>query len=112
MIATKPEIAVHEALTKLGIDFEFQYPFLGGRTSKGGLISDFYIPSLKLIISVVSRYWHWGNPERRITDRMQNEIMASQGYTTIYIDEEAANRNALYYVREALKFRDHSKYRG
>jgi len=38
--------------------------------------------------------------------------MASQGITTIYIEEEHALSNATYYVREALKLKDHSKYRG
>ena len=109
--ATKPELAVYEALTKLGIEFEYQSPFLGGRTLKGGVVADFYIPSLRLIISVVGSYWH-NQPGQRAIDRIQNETLASKGITTIYIDEDDVNRNVMYYVREALKMKDHSGYRG
>ncbi len=109
--ATAPELAVYNVLVKLiGIEnFTFQSAFLGGRQSPGGVIGDFYIPSLALIISILGIYWHYQKPERMAQDEAQNLALSAQGIKTIYIDEEDAMRNAVYYVQEALEFNDHSK---
>jgi|26BtaG_2_1085354.scaffolds.fasta_scaffold00283_19 very-short-patch-repair endonuclease len=109
MEATLPEVKVHQALTKLGISFEFQSTKMGGTQVKGGAVVDFYIPSLRLVISVIGTYWH-SDPDRRVQDSLQRTMLASQGITTIYITEEMALRNALYYVQEALRGVDHSGF--
>ncbi len=112
MQATKPELAVMNALIKLKIDFEFQSSFFGGRLQRGGAVADFVIPSLSLVINVQSSYWHYGNPERMAEDRMQQVAYETQGYRVIYIDEEDALKNATYFVSEALRGIDHSRMSG
>ena len=106
---TSPELAVYKVLVKLVGEGNFQYqtPFMGGRMLPGGVIADFYIPYLSLIISVIGVYWH-RTRERRGQDEMQRMALLSRGITTIYIDEEDANKNAYFYVSEALKLISHS----
>ncbi len=109
LMATKPELAVYRALQKLDIEFEFQSRMMGGYREKGSLIADFYIPSLSLVIAVQGLYWH-SFPGTEARDRLQRIALEGQGITTIWIDEDDALTNALYYVREALLGHDHSKF--
>ncbi len=106
---TRPELAVYNALTKLGIEFEFQSKMLGGREVKGGLIADFYLPSHSLVISVVGLYWHLQS-DTKARDILQRIALESEGIRTIYIDEDDANKNATWYVQEAMRGVDHSSY--
>ncbi len=109
MIApTKPELAVYNALTKLGIEFEWQSPMLGLYREKGSTIADFYIPLHSLVISVIGEYWH-SFPETRARDQLQRIALESQGIRVIGIDESDANRNARFYCEEALRGISHSK---
>lgn len=110
---TTPEKNVYRALQRLGYkegeDFFFQSSQLGGRLTRGGVVLDFYLPSLNLAINVQGKYWHLGRPSQLAIDRLQKIALESIGITVIYIDEDHANENAIYYVEEALKFRDHSR---
>jgi len=110
-VGSKPEVKVYNALVKLGISFDFQSAQLGGRQELGGMVLDFYIPDLYLGINVQSEYYHYGNPERIAIDKTQKAILETMGIKVIYIDEEDALRNAVYYVKEALAGRDHSRMR-
>ncbi len=105
--ATIPEMKVASILDKKGINYEFQRSFMGGRESAGGSISDFYLPYLSLIISVLGIYWHI-SPTNRARDSLQRESLSGFGITTIYITDEQISRNATFYVEEALELRDHS----
>ena len=70
---------------------------------------DFEIPSLSLGINVQSQYWHYGRPGSLAYDKMQRAALEGMGITMIYIDEEDALASPIWYVQEALKFRDHSR---
>ena len=106
--ATLPERKVADVLNSLSIAYEFQTPFLGGRTQAGGVIADFYIYEYSLIISVLGEYWH-SDPRRNAQDLMQRTALASTGVTTIFIDEADIMRDASYYVKAALMGMDLSK---
>ena len=110
--ATEPERMVYNELTRLGIGFDFQSSFYGGRLQRGGLIVDFYIPDRNLAINIQSFYWHYSIPDRIVQDRMQQVEMESQGISIIYIDEEDVRSNVRYYVAEALEGIDHSMMAG
>lgn len=105
---TAPERAVYNVLIKLGVPFEFQSKMLGGRDEKGGLIADFTIPSLMLIIRVQGEYYHYGRPSVEARDLFQKEALTSLGWTVIDILGDDAVSNANYYVSEALKGISHA----
>lgn len=107
--ASQPELAVYGALKKTGLDFQFQSRFFGGTQVRGGLVADFYLPSLSLVINVQSFYWHYGNPQRIAQDRIQQIALEGQGIRVIYIDEQDALKDATRFVQDALRGIDHSR---
>jgi hypothetical protein len=115
IVATKPEWAIYWALERLGkvpdVDFSFQSSRAGGRLEFGGAVLDFllYDPPY-LGINVQGIYWHYQfGGERRAHDAMVRMMIESYGVHLIYIDEDDAYRNPIYYTREALAGRDHSR---
>ena len=93
------------------VDFVYQSAFSGGRLEKGGLVVDFmfYDPP-DLAISVLGEYFHY----RMGTDVSARDIiaraqLAGEGVTLIFIDEDDIMRDVDFYVRDALRYRDHSK---
>ena len=99
--ATLPEFLVGKELDRLGISYQFQRPFLGGRTQSGGLIADFYIASLSILISVLGTYWH-SSPSVRAKDILQRIAILSQGIQTIFIREEDVLKRPRHFVGQAL----------
>ena len=90
---TEPERRCYNALIQLGkipdVDFQFQSSLLGG--------------------SVLGIYFHYRlNGGSRGRDLMTRELLAVQGLTLIFIDEEDLLEDARYYVEQALQYRDHS----
>lgn len=114
-MGTAPEWLTYEALIKLGKkpgeDFTFQSSLLGGRIERGGLIVDFqFRDPPDLAINVQGTYWHYGlGPTILARDKVTRETIAGQGITLIMIDEDDLYRDAEYYVKEALNYRDHSR---
>lgn len=115
VVATKPEWAIYWALQRLGkvegIDFSFQSSRAGGRLELGGAVLDFLIYNPPGIgINVQGIYWHYQfGGERRAHDAMTRLMLESHGIHVIYIDEDAAERNPIYYTEEALRGIDHSR---
>lgn len=99
--ATLPEYKVSKELDKLGIGYQFQRPFLGGRWQSGGVIADFYVPSYSILISVIGTYWH-ASPSIRAKDIIQRTAILSQGIQTIFIKETDILRRPRYFVGQAL----------
>lgn len=58
--ATLPEIMIAYALIQMGISFQAQNVYSGGRLRLGGAIVDFivYLGSTRLVIRVQGDYWH------------------------------------------------------
>ena len=109
-----PEYFVMWALFKLGYKdrFDYQKPFGGGRLQKGGTVIDFYLPELNLVIMVQSVRYHYTQIEQRIADNLIRAMLLSSGYRVVYIDEEDALSNPIFYVQEALKGIDMSRMAG
>lgn len=109
-VGSLAEWAVWWALTQLGEEFQFQDPIGGGRQQLGGLVADFFILSRFLIIRVQGIYFHYERGPLTISyDQLQKEQLESKGYFVVDIDEDDALREPLYYVKEALEYRDHSR---
>lgn len=113
--ATKPEWYCFWALTKLGkvpgLDFDFQHNALGGRILLGGMVADFmlYNPP-NIVINIHGFHWHYEfGRERIMKDRVQRANLSWQGLQVIAIDEDMILRNPMYYVKEALAGREHSR---
>lgn len=108
---TAPEFAVFQALNRLGFEnqFEFQSSKFGGRATRGGIVADFFVASLGLIINVQGEYWHYGRAGQVGQDLIQKQQIVSSGLTVVYIDEEDALANADFFVSDALRGIDHSK---
>lgn len=108
---TAPEWAVYKALVKLIGEDNFipESQMLGNPRERGSIRSDFYIPSLRLVIAVQGIYYHYGDLANKGREQMQRIALESSGIKVVYIDEPDAMRNARFYVREALEGRDHSR---
>ena len=114
-----PEYLVYESLTekfgkKDGLDFSYQSSLLGGRLNKGGVVLDFSFSNPPdLAINVQGEYYHYGKG-KFVTqnDMFARQVIASQGITLIFIDENDILNDVDYYVREALNYKDHSKLGG
>jgi hypothetical protein len=115
-VGSYPEWAVFWALTQLGFspgaDFIFQSAHMGGRQQFGGAIVDFEFPIMGLAINVQSSYYHYKHLKDRMRDAEQHTMLVSLGIVMMYIDEEDALRDPIYYTKEALAGRDYSKMRG
>ena len=102
-----PEWYAFKALERLNIDFDYQSSFLGGRLTRGGAILDFFIPSLNLGIAIQSNYWHYSSSGKIASDKAQRIALEGLGLTVIWIQEDDVLRNPMFYVREAVNFREH-----
>ena len=111
-VGSIPEYLVFNALLKLGYKnrFIYQSAQMGGRLAKGGVVIDFEIPELNLAINVQSAYYHYATTPLSVRGALQKAQLESMGMTVIFIDEDDILRDALYYVKEALNFRDHSMF--
>ena len=103
-----PERAIYQALTHLGIEFIFQSSMLGGREIRGGLIADFQVPSLSLVIRCQGEYFH-SRSDTKARDELQKIALETSGWRVIDIDATDALRNALFYIQEAIRGISHAR---
>ena len=110
---TKPEWAVFWALLQLGFQPDEDFFYLAvvpgvGRTFYSQV--DFLLPDFSLGIEVQGIYWHYTLGSRRQErDVFRVAYLTQRGLRIIFIDEDDALRDPLYYVKEALAGNDHSK---
>jgi len=110
---TRPEWAVYWALLILGLrpDVDFQYrarlPEL--ERKRWGEV-DFLLPDLQVAIEVQGEYFHYDQGVAQlVTDELKRAMVEGMGMILVWIDGEAVLADPLYYVREALSGRDHSR---
>jgi len=112
---SEPEWITFVVLQQLGkvpdTDFTYQSPLMGGRLDKGGSVVDFMFKNPPdLAINVQGNYYHYGmGVETAARDILGRVQLASHGIVLIFIDEDHLEDNPTYYVREALRYRDHSR---
>jgi|GEM_PF-4054466 len=116
--SSKPELVVYTILLRLGlrpqVDFTYQSKMMGGRSERGGAIIDFVFENPPgLAINIQGEFFHYEQGTAQIRNSLiDRELLAGQGITLIFIDAADLERDAEFYVREALAFRDHSLLAG
>ena len=112
---SQPEWITYNTLTQLGKipeeDYTYQSPLMRGRLDKGGSVIDFMFKEPPdLGINVKGNYYHYGmGSETSTRDILARIQLASLGIILIFIDEDSLLDNPVYYVQEALRYRDHSR---
>jgi len=115
---SKPEWVFYVTLQRLGYlpdqDFTYQSPMEGGRLDKGGVILDFVFDNPpNLAVNVQGVYYHYElGADTRARDIMARELMAGQGITLIFVDEDDLEQDPIGVTRNALQFRDTSRLGG
>jgi len=116
-----PEYVAYQTFISLGKtpgeDFTYQSPLMGGRLDKGGFILDFMFTNPPdLGINVQGVYYHYqkypGGVESKARDVLARASMAGENITLIFIDDDDLMHDPVYYCREALNYRDHSRLGG
>ena len=113
-----PEYVAYQALVRLGKqpgqDFTYQSPLMGGRLDKGGFVLDFlFTDPPDLAVNVQGVYYHYEfGVEAQARDVMARASLAGQNITLVFIDDEDLLKDPMYYCREALNYRDHSRLGG
>ena len=113
-----PEYIAYQTFIQLGKDpqedFTYQSARMGGRLDKGGIILDFLFTNPPdLAVNVQGVYYHYEfGVEARARDIMARASLAGQNLTLIFIDDEDLLKDPMYYCREALNYRDHSRLGG
>ena len=116
-----PEYVAYQTFISLGKtpgeDFTYQSPLMGGRLDKGGFIIDFMFTNPPdLGINVQGVYYHYqkypGGVESKARDVLARASMAGENITLIFVDDDDLMRDPVYYCREALNYRDHSRLGG
>jgi hypothetical protein len=107
-MGTLPEWAIFWAHGVLGRkeyqDFQFQYSF------DGQTIFDFFEFDERIAIEVMGLYWHYEFQDNNIANDILRKIrVESVGMTLIFVDEDHALTDPVFYLREALAQRDHSR---
>ena len=111
-----PEYIVFNTLLRIGlkpnVDFEFQARFAGGKIDRGGIVIDFlFFNPPNLAINVQGIYYHYEQGSVNIAnDLLARQILAGQGISLIFLDEDDVMADPTFYVREALNGKDYSKF--
>lgn len=107
-MGTLPEWAIYWAHLAIGRkpfqDFQYQYSF------DGSTIFDFFEFEERIAIEVQGLYWHYEFQRSQVAnDQLRKIRVEAVGLTLIFIDEDMALTDPIFYLREALAERDHSR---
>lgn len=106
---TEPEWAIYWAFNAIGMKEHqaFEYQYFTEATPNG---VDFYVYDQNLIIEIFGLYWHYQLGGFKLQSDLERQIrLEAMGFDYIVIDEDDALRAPIYFVREALAGRDHSR---
>jgi hypothetical protein len=110
---TRPEWAIYWAAKRLGFEENVTFFYLMRTWSVGkDYFSqlDFFFPEYRIGIEIQGTFWHYGQGTEKIAhDEMRRALYAQLDITVIFIDEDDALADPIYYLKEALAGRDHSR---
>lgn len=107
-MGTLPEWAIYWAHLTLGRqpfqDFQYLY------TMDGSHYYDFFEFAERVAIEVQGLYWHYEfQSNQAVNDQLLKIRTEALGIKLIFIDEDHALADPVFYLREALAERDHSR---
>lgn len=112
---TKPEWSIYWAHSVLGLreheQFEYLWPMAAAFAISGKTQIDFYERDVDILIEVQGLFWHYQGLDgfKIMNDLERKQLVEAMGFTLIYIDEDNANDDPVFYLREARAARDHSR---
>lgn len=108
-LGSLPEWAIFWAHLALGLepDEDFAYLYKLEEAPKG---VDFFEFDLQLAIEIQGLYWHYGLGAAKQESDLERKIrIEALGIAVIFIDEDDALADPIYYLREARNGIDHSR---
>lgn len=84
-----------------GVDFQYQVPFLGGRTQFGGFVADFYLPAKKLVWNPAGLQFHWTGPKERANDKLSTVLLRGKGVKQVFLYEDDLLQRPRYTLDKA-----------
>ena len=83
------EYRVALSLTKFGWEFQYQYPILGGRSVKGGMIPDFLVETApnQTALYVNGAYWH-GSKQQQIDEIQQQFLVGKMDLSIVVVTDD------------------------
>lgn len=112
---SRPEWAVFWALSvlglRIGVDFEYRRRMPELESRRWGEV-DFLVWSAGVAIEVQGEFAHYGlGSDKLYQDELKRALVESAGFLLVAVDEPDVLRDPLFYVKEALGGRDHSRAR-
>lgn len=107
---TEPEWAIMWAHQALGLreHEHFEYLYVTELTPNG---IDFFEYDVQVGIEVFGLYWHYQSGGFKDQSDLERHIrLTAAGFQMVYIDEDHALLDPVYYLREARSLRDHSRF--
>lgn len=83
--ATLPEGLCYFILQKFGEEFVYQEEARGGRTRYGGIVTDFWLPNLRIAIRVQGNYFH-SRPDQVARDEAQKTQLLSSSIEGVRVE--------------------------
>lgn len=108
-LGTLPEWAIFWAHGVLGLKEgeDFEYIFKMEEAPKG---VDFFERDLNMAIEIQGLYWHYGlGAQKQLSDLERKIRIEALGVTVIFIDEDDAIADPVFFLREARSGIDHSR---
>lgn len=95
---------------RLGVEFDYQLPIAGGRTTFGGFVIDFLVYP-DLVLQPQGQRWHLQDPTDRARLRIEKLLMSSRGYRVIYLWEDDLLQRGDYAIALALRGQELNSFR-
>ena len=99
------EWLVADWLTRHRVPFQYQAPYLGGRTSLGGQVVDFVIEDRQppLLLGVQGEYWHYGTTAQAGRSLLAKIALQAQGFVVVYVKGIDLENRIDFTLRSAME---------
>jgi hypothetical protein len=108
-LGTLPEWAIFWAHAAIGLELDQDFAYLYKMEEAPNGV-DFFEFDLQMAIEIQGLYWHYGlGAAKQLSDLERKIRIESLGITVIFIDEDHALQDPVYFLREARNGIDHSR---
>lgn len=111
-----PEFVVYDYLTRrkgwrLGIEFEYQLPIVGGRTVYGGFVIDFFIRLGFMAWNVQGLRYHLEKARDRAKTQVQAALLSGRGYKVVQLWEDDLLDRPEFTIEAAIKGQETNRHK-